>query len=250
MSGHSKWHSIKHKKGALDAKRGKIFTKHAKLIAIAARNGGEPEMNPGLRAAIDNAKADNVPNMNIERAIKKGSGQGKDAVSYEEILYEGFGPNGIALYIHAITDNKNRTSSDLKAILSRNNGGMGATGSSSWVFEQKGLITIPVKPGMNLDDMELTLIDAGATDIKRSDDILEVFTDYTELAKVRENLKKTGIEFESAEVAYMPKQTVKISDKETAEKVLGLIEAIEENDDVSDVYANFDIDDEIMNQLD
>ena len=250
MSGHSKWHSIKHKKGALDAKRGKIFTRHAKLIAIAARNGGDPESNPSLRTAIDNAKADNVPNMNIDRAIKKGSGQDKDAVIYEEIFYEGFGPHGIALYIHAITDNKNRSSSDLKAILSRKGGGMGATGSSSWVFDQKGLIIVPVKPGIDLDEMELMLIDAGASDIKRSSDVWEVFTDFTELAKVRGNLTKTGVVFERAEVAFIPKQTVRISDKETAEKVLALIDAIDENDDVSDVYANFDIDDDIMEQLD
>jgi len=250
MSGHSKWHSIKHKKGALDAKRGKIFTRHAKLIAIAARNGGEPESNPSLRTAIDNAKADNVPNMNIDRAVKKGSGQDKDAVIYEEIFYEAFGPHGIALYIHAITDNKNRSSSDLKAILSRKGGGMGATGSSSWVFDQKGVIIVPVKPGIDPDEMELMFIDAGASDIKRSDDVWEVFTDFTELAKVRENLKKSGIAFESAEVAFIPKQTVRISDKETAEKVLALIDAIDENDDVSDVYANFEIDDDIMEQLD
>ncbi len=249
MSGHSKWHSIKHKKGALDAKRGKIFTKHAKLIAIAARHGGDPEMNPGLRTAIENAKADNVPNMNIDRAVKKGSGQDKDAVIYEEIFYEGFGPNGIALYIHAITDNKNRTSSDLKAILSRKGGGMGATGSSSWVFEQKGLITVPMKPGVDLDEMELMLIDAGASDIKKSDDVLEVFTDFTELAQVRGNLTKNGIAFESAEVAFIPKQTVKLTTKDDAEKALSLIEALEENDDVSDVYANFEIDDSIIGQL-
>ena len=249
MSGHSKWHSIKHKKGALDAKRGKIFTRHAKLIAIAARNGGEPESNPSLRTAIDNAKADNVPNMNIDRAVKKGSGQDKDAVIYEEIFYEGKGPNGIALYIHTITDNKNRTSSDLRLILSRRGGALGATGSASWVFDQKGLIIVPVKPGIDPDEMELMFIDAGASDIKRSDDIWEVFTDFTELAKVRGNLTKAGVAFESAEVAFIPKQTVKISDKETAEKVLALIDAIDENDDVSDVYANFDIDDSIMEQL-
>lgn len=249
MSGHSKWHSIKHKKGALDAKRGKIFTKHAKLIAIAARNGAEIETNPSLRTAIDNAKADNVPNMNIDRAIQKGSGKGKDAVSYEEIFYEGKGPNGISLYIHTITDNKNRTSSDIRLILSRKGGALGATGSSSWVFDQKGLITVPLKPDMNLDEMELSLIDAGASDIKRADDLLEVFTNFTDLAHVRGNLTKAGIQFDSAEVAFIPKQTVKVTTKEDAEKVLALIEAIEENDDVSDVYANFDIEDEILEQL-
>ena len=249
MSGHSKWHSIKHKKGALDAQRGKIFTRHAKLIAIAARNGGDVDSNPSLRAAIDNAKADNVPNMNIDRAVKKGSGQGKDAVAYEEIFYEGFGPRGIAVYIHAITDNRNRASSELKTVLSRHGGGMGATGSSSWIFDKKGLITIPLANVSDLDELEMKIIDAGADDIKKENDYLDVYTNFASFAQVRANLLKMGVKIESGEITYIPKQTVKITDEDEARKVLNMIESLEENDDVNDVFANFDIDDEIIEKL-
>lgn len=249
MSGHSKWHSIKHKKGAADAQRGKIFTKHAKLISIVARHGADPDTNPSLRAAIDNAKADNVPNTNIDRAIKKGSGQDKDATNYEELFYEGFGPAGTALYVHVITDNRNRALSEVKAILTKKGGGMGAAGSAAWMFNRKGLITVPVKEGTNADDLELMLIDSGAEDIKKAGEIMEVYTDFTKLALVKENLMKSGIQFDKAEVVFIPKQTVKITDPEDARKVLNLVEMLEENDEVSGVYCNFDIDDELMEKI-
>jgi YebC/PmpR family DNA-binding regulatory protein len=249
MSGHSKWHSIKHKKGALDAKRGKIFTKHAKLVAIAARHGADPAINPSLRAAIDSARADNVPNSNIERAIKKGSGQDKDAVNYEEIYYEGFGPAGTAVYVHVITDNKNRALADVKAILSRKGGGMGTTGSASWIFSRKGVLIIPIKPGANADDIELAIIDAGAMDIKRDGDNFEVYTDAMQLTTVKKKLLESGFEISSAEITFIPKQVVKIENLEDAQKVLNLIDSLEENDDVSDVYCNFDISQELMEKL-
>ena len=249
MSGHSKWHSIKHKKGALDAKRGKIFTKHAKLVAIAARHGADPAINPSLRAAIDSARADNVPNSNIERAIKKGSGQDKDAVNYEEIYYEGFGPAGTAVYVHVITDNKNRALADVKAILSRKGGGMGTTGSASWIFSRKGVLIIPIKPGANADDIELAIIDAGAMDIKRDGDNFEVYTDAMQLTTVKKKLLESGFEISSAEITFIPKQVVKIENLEDDQKVLNLIDSLEENDDVSDVYCNFDISQELMEKL-
>lgn len=246
MSGHSKWSSIKHKKGALDAQRGKVFTKHAKLIAIAAKRGSDPDTNPSLRAAMDNAKLDNVPNMNVERAIKKGSGQDKDAVTYEEILYEAFGPGGTALYIQVITDNKNRALADIKSMLTRHGGSMGITGSAARLFERKGLIIVPLKEGANADEVELSLIDAGAQDIKREGSTFEVYTNAGELAKVRDSLKSAGVEFEKATIVFLPVQTVKIEDESTAKRVLGLVNMLDEHDDVSEVYCNFDISDELM----
>jgi len=247
MSGHSKWHSIKHKKGAADAKRGKIFTKHAKLITIVAKNGADPEMNPGLRAAIDNAKADNVPSSNIEKAVKKGAGLDKNAASYEEISYEGFGPAGTAIYIHVITDNKNRAVSDVKAILSKKGGNMGGAGTVAWMFERKGVIVIPIKG--DLEELQLQVIDAGAENMIEDGGNLEVHTDSTDLAKVRDALKAAGVELESAEITFIPKQTVKIEDEEDGRKVLNLIDALEENEDVSDVYCNFDMSEELIEKM-
>jgi YebC/PmpR family DNA-binding regulatory protein len=246
MSGHSKWASIKHKKGAADAKRGKIFTKHAKLITIAAKSGGDPDMNPSLRSAIDGAKSANVPNMNIERAIKKGSGQDKNAVTYEEIFYEGFGPVGTALYVQVLTDNKNRTLSEVKSALTKKGGGMGAAGSVAWMFERKGLIAVPLEDGVDADEVELAAIDAGASDTVREDSSLEVHTGATDLARVRDALKDAGIKIEEADITYIPKQTVKIESEEDARKVLGMIELLEENDDVAEVYCNFEMDDDLM----
>jgi YebC/PmpR family DNA-binding regulatory protein len=246
MSGHSKWASIKHKKGAADAKRGKIFTKHAKLIAIAAKNGPDPDTNPGLRSAIDGAKSANVPNSNIDRAIKKGSGQDKDAATYEEIFYEGFGPAGTALYVQVLTDNKNRALSEVKSTLSKKGGGMGAAGSVAWMFERKGLIAVPLSEGVDPDEVELAAIDAGASDTAREESVLEVHTGASDLAKVRDTLKESGIVIEEADITYLPKQTVKIEGEDDARKVLGLIEMLEENEDVAEVYCNFDMDDELM----
>lgn len=247
MSGHSKWAKIKHSKGLTDAKRGKVFTRHAKLVAIAAQRGADPVMNPSLRVAIDNAKAENVPNANIDKAIRKGAGLDKDAVHYEEMMYEAFGPKGTSLFIHVITDNKNRSLAEIKSILVRNNGAMAAAGSAAWVFETKGVITIPAKG--DVDELQLKIIDAGADDIKQDGDTIEVYTEAAKLTTVRDNLKNSGVEIESAKITLVPKQTVKIDDIENAEKVLRLIDAVDEHEDVADVYCNFDMDNELIEKM-
>lgn len=248
MSGHSKWHSIKHKKGAADAKRGKIFTKHAKLITIAARGGGDINMNPALRSAIANAKADNVPNANIEKAVKKGSGQDKDGVVYVEAVYEGMGPEGTAVLVEVITDNKNRSVANVKTIFTKNGGNMGGAGAVSWMFDKKGMI-IAKAGDKNLDEAELEAIDAGAEDLSLEDGIFQIITDPSDLMMVRDNMEKVGFEIENASISYLAKNPVVIDSVEKAQKVLKLLEAIEDDDDVSNVHSNFDISEEIMSQL-
>lgn len=249
MSGHSKWHSIKHKKGALDAKRGKIFTKHAKLITIAARDGGgDPEMNPTLRTAIVNAKADNVPNANIDKAIAKGAGDDKDGAQLSEVIYEGFGPEGTALYVQVITDNKNRSFANIKTLMNKNGGNMGEAGSVGWMFEKKGVI-LADSGELDSDEAELVAIDAGAEDIEKDGKEFEIVTSPTELMKVKDMLESGGFEVKKAELSYIAKETVKIEDKEKAAKVLKLMEAIEDDEDVANVYSNFDIPEEILEEL-
>jgi len=248
MSGHSKWHSIKHKKGIADAKRGKVFTRHANLITIAARNGGDPDMNPSLRLAIDNAKSENVPNANIERAIKRGTGEDKSAAQIEEITYEGYGPGKTAVIVECLTDNKNRTLTNVRTIFNKQGGNLGESGSVAWMFERKGVITINAE-GKNPDDVELAAIDAGAEDIERENDIIEIYTAPNDLTKVTDNLKKEGLEPENAEIQMIPKQTVKIEDEATAKKVLDFMELIEDDPDVSNVSSNFDISDELMEKV-
>jgi YebC/PmpR family DNA-binding regulatory protein len=249
MSGHSKWHSIKHKKGAADAKRGKIFTRHANLITIAARaGGGDPDMNSSLRLAIDNAKKENVPNDNIERAIKRGTGEDKGATQIEELKYEGYGPGKTAVIVECLTDNKNRTLTNIRTIFNKSGGNLGESGSVAWMFERKGVITINAE-GNNPDDVELTAIDAGAEDIEREDNIIEVYTASNNLTTVAENLKNAGFEPENAEVQMIPKQTVKIEDENTAKKVLDFMDALEDDPDVSNVSSNFDINYEVMEKM-
>ncbi len=249
MSGHSKWHSIRHKKGALDAKRGKIFTKHAKLITIAARDGGDnPDMNPGLRTAIANAKADNVPNANIEKAIKKGAGTDKDGVVFSEIMYEGFGPSGTAFYVYVITDNKNRAVTSVKIAFQKNGGNIGEAGTVGWMFEKKGLI-LAKTANEDLEEAELAVIDAGAEDVEFNDGIFSITTEFTSLMKVRDALEKAGFEIEKAEMNYVAKDPVKIDDKAAAQKIMKLFEALEDDEEVSAVFGNFDISDEILEEL-
>lgn len=249
MSGHSKWHSIRHKKGALDAKRGKIFTKHAKLITIAARDGGDnPDMNPGLRTAIANAKADNVPNANIDKAIKKGAGTDKDGVQFSEIMYEGFGPAGTAFYVYVITDNKNRAVTSVKIAFQKNGGNIGEAGTVGWMFEKKGLI-IAKAEGKDLEEAELEIIDAGAEDLDCDEGVFTITTEFTDLMKIRDILEQSGYAIEKAEMNYKAKDEIKISDKATAEKVMKLYEALEDDEEVSAVFGNFEIDDEILEQL-
>lgn len=248
MSGHSKWHSIKHKKGAADAKRGKIFTKHAKLIYIVARDGGaDPDMNPGLRTAIANAKADNVPNANIDKALKKASGD-KGGEQMEEVMYEGFGQVGTMMYVQVITDNKNRSYTNVKIAFTKNGGNMGAAGSVGYMFDRKGVIL--AKAGsLDKDEAELMAIDAGAEDISLDGDEFEIITSASELMKVRETLIELGFEVEKAEISYLAKDPVKIAGVEEARKVLKLMEALEDDEDVSNVYSNFDIPEDVLESL-
>lgn len=249
MSGHSKWHSIKHKKGAADAKRGKIFTMHSKLITIAAKEGGgDPEMNAALRAAIDNAKSANMPNANIDKAVKRGTGELKDGAIFEEVMYEGYGPAGIAVYVQALTDNKNRTVANVKSVFTKNGGNMGSTGSVGYLFHKKGRIVVKADPS-KFDDVELAAIDAGAEDIERGDDMVEVYTGPTDLHNVKKGLEDAGFEIESSELTYEPENTVEVADEDKARKILKFMEALEDDDDVSNVYSNFDIPDEVMGKM-
>ncbi len=248
MSGHSKWHSIKHKKGAADAKRGKIFTVHAKMITIAAKDGGDPDSNAALRSAIDNAKTANVPNTNIEKAIKRGTGEDKAGIVFNECMYEGYGPAGIAVYIQVLTDNKNRTVANVKSILTKNGGNMGTAGSVAYLFHKKGLIVIKAATD-KFDDVELAAIDAGAEDIQRGDDTVDVYTAPGELHAVKKALEEAGFELKSSEITFEPENTLAIEDEDKARKVLRFMDALEEDEDVSNVYSNFDIPEEIMEKM-
>ena len=244
MSGHSKWSTIKRKKGALDAKRGKIFTKLIKEITIAARlGGGDPDGNPRLRTAIQTAKGANMPQDNIARAIAKGTGE-LEGVNYEECAYEGYGPNGVAILISVLTDNRNRTGAEIRHILTKNNGTMAEPNAVAWNFEKKGLFLVPQESTDEETLMELAL-EAGAEDFESTDEFFEIHTSPDTFETVREALEQSGIPTESAELAMLPKSTVKLEGKE-AEQMLRLMEALEDNDDVQNVYANFDISEEQM----
>lgn len=237
MSGHSKWSTIKRKKGAADEKRGKIFSRLAKEISMAARSGGDPAGNPRLRAVLLAARAENMPKDNIDRAIKKGTGE-LPGVTYEEMRYEAYGTGGVAVIIDIVTDNKNRTVAEIRHLLMRNGGSMAESGAVSWNFEQKGVITIP-KDACSDDDMLEKAIEAGAEDVDSSGDVHEVTTASTDLYSVAKALEGMGLKANSAELTMIPKTTVKVEGKAVA-SVLRLIENLEEHDDVQNVYANFD----------
>ncbi len=248
MSGHSKWSSIKHKKAKEDAKRGKIFTKLIREIMVAAREGGgDIDSNPRLRTAVANAKSYNMPAENIERAIKKGTGELDSESHYEEAIYEGYGPGGVAILIEALTDNKNRTVAELRRIFSRNNGNLAESGSVSWMFEKKGLITFDAEK-VDEDTIFEIAIEAGAEDVKRSDNEFEVITSPKSFEEVKEAFDKRNIRYNLAEVTMIPKTTVKLDGKE-AEQVLKLMDILEDNDDVQKVYSNFDIPDSVMEKI-
>lgn len=237
MSGHSKWANIRVKKTAQDAKRGKIFTRHARLIEIIARSGGgDSDTNAALRTAIDNAKADSVPNANIERAIKKGAGENKGE-AMAEVVYAAMGPAGTAFLIECLTDNKNRTLGNVKNNITKNGGRFAESGSVSWLFEQKGIIAGSRAQKMS-DEEELKLIDAGAEDIETSDGGVAVTASREGWGRVRDLLKSFGFTIDVAGLKYIPKQTVDIADEETAKLIMQLIEAIEEDDDVAEVHTN------------
>ncbi len=248
MSGHSKWSTIKHKKAAQDAKRGKIFTKLIKEITVAARlGGGDPAANPRLRAAIEAAKAQNMPKSNIERAIKRGTGE-LEGVAYEEITYEGYGPGGVAVLVEAITDNRQRTVSEVRYIFSKRGGNLGEPGSVSWIFEKKGLIIVE-KDKVDEETLMDACLEAGADDIEDSGSEWEIVTSPEELPKVKKALEENGIEILSAKVTMVPSNVVKIDDEKKAQQLIALMNALEENDDVQNVYANFDIPDEILQKV-
>lgn len=244
MSGHSKWSSIKHKKGAADAKRGKIFTKLIKEITVAARmGGGDPDGNPRLRAAIAAAKAENMPKENIERGIKKGTGE-LEGQSYEETSYEGYGPGGVAVLVDCLTDNKNRTVAEVKHLFDRNGGSLGEPGCVSWIFEKKGLIVLD-KDQVEEEKLFDLALEAGAEDVREEDSEFEVLTDPSDFEAVKKAIDDAGLPFTLAEISMIPKNTVKLEGKK-AQQMMSLMEGLEDHDDVSNVYANFDISDDIL----
>jgi len=240
MSGHSKWHSIKHKKAAVDAKRGKMFTKIIRELAIAARmGGGDPEANPRLRKAISDAKAVNMPSDNIKRAIKKGTGE-LEGSNYEEISYEGYGAGGVAIYVEAVTDNKNRTVSELRHIFTRNGGNIGESGCVSWMFNRKGYIVIEKSEASEEKLLEI-IMDADAEDLKDDGDNFEIITAPENLDKVVKALQDHNIEMTTSKLAYLPQNYIKLEGKQS-QQLLRLMEELEDHDDVQNVWANFDID--------
>jgi len=247
MSGHSKWSTIKRKKGAADAKRGKAFTKIIKEIMVAARFGGSDiNSNSRLRAAVIAAKAENMPKDNIERAIKKGTGE-LEGVNYEELIYEGYGPGGVAMMLEVMTDNKNRTVADVRHIFSKQNGNLGEAGCVSWMFEKKGLIVID-KSNANEDRLIEVALEAGALDVKDTDKDFELVVSPSNFEEVKKVLEGAGFKFNYAEVTLVPQSTIRLTGKE-AEQMLKLMEGLEDSDDVQKVYANFDITDEEMERL-
>ena len=247
MSGHSKWSSIKHKKGATDAKRGKIFSKLIKEITVAARlGGGDPASNPRLRTSIQAAKAENMPKDNIERAIKKGTGE-LEGTSFEEVNYEGYGPGGVAMLIDCLTDNKNRTVADIKHIFDRHGGSLGEPGCVAWMFEKKGLI-ISEKEKIDEEKVLELALDAGAEDVSEDETGIEVITEPADFEVVKKAFDEAEMTYTLAEVSMIPQNTIKLEGKK-AEQMLNLMEAFEDNDDISHVYANFDIPDEVMEAL-
>ena len=240
MSGHSKWHNIRVRKTAEDARRGKVYTRHARLVEMAARGGGDPVTNSALRVAIDNARADNVPNANIERAIKKGDGELKGE-QMAEIVYAAYGPGGTAYLIECLTDNRNRTLSNVKFAISKHGGNFAESGSVQWMFERKGVVVgkkVPTSKVQDTSEMELELIDFGAEDVSDAGDVIDVTTDATNWTKVRDFLKGNGYEIVTAGLKYIPTQKMEVKDAETARKVMNFMEAIEEDDDVCEVHTN------------
>lgn len=243
MSGHSKWATIKHKKAATDAKRGSLFTKLIKEITIAARSGGKPETNPRLRVAIERAKEASMPADNIDRAMKKGTGE-LEGVSYEDITLEGYGPGGVAIYIEGVSDNKNRTTSEIRTIFSKRGSNMAGAGSVGWMFEKKGYFVIS-KNAIDEEKLMSIVLDAGAEDLVAEDENYAVKTSPADFFKVKKALDDNKITTENAEITLIPKSTVKVGG-EDAKKVLDLVDALEEHEDVQHVYANFDIPDELI----
>ncbi|NLW00742.1 MAG: YebC/PmpR family DNA-binding transcriptional regulator [Clostridiales bacterium] len=241
MAGHSKWANIKRKKEKTDAQRGKIFTKLGREIAVAVKEGGsDPDANPRLRDAIAKAKAANMPNDNIQRNIKKAAGE-LGSVNYEEVTYEGYGANGVALIVEALTDNRNRTASDMRHIFDRAGGSLGATGCVSWMFDRKGLLVLEKNENIDEDELMMLALDAGAEDISDEDDAFEIITAPSDFTAVRDSLENAGYSFASAEIAMIPQNYVDV-DEAAQEKIMSLIERLEDHDDVQNVFTNLNID--------
>jgi YebC/PmpR family DNA-binding regulatory protein len=246
MSGHSKWSSIKHKKGAADAKRGKLFSKLSRALIVAAREGGgDPAANLALANAIEKARSYSMPKDTIERAIARGSGADSDADSFEQVTYEGYGPNGVAVIVEALTDNRNRTAADVRAAFTKHDGNLGGSGSVAWLFERRGLILVDAG-GVDEDDLTLAAAEGGAEDVERDGSSFRVTSAPEDLTSVRETIEAAGLTVDSSELTLVPKTTVSLEDESAAKKTLRLIDALEENDDVQEVYANFDIPERVM----
>lgn len=240
MAGHSKWANIKHKKSKTDAQRGKLFTKIGRQIAVAVKEGGsDPETNPRLRDAIANARAANMPNDNIIRSIKRAAGE-LGNVTYEEITYEGYGPNGVAVIVQALTDNRNRTAGEMRYIFDRSGGSLGATGCVSWMFDRKGLIIIENSEDIDEDELMMQALEVGAEDIELEDGLFEILTDPADFTEVREGLEKSGYKIASAEVAMLPQNYVQLTG-EQYDQALSLFEKLEDHDDVQNVYHNLEL---------
>lgn len=249
MSGHSKWATTKHKKAALDAKRGKLFARLIKNIEVAARTGGgDPAGNPTLFDAIQKAKRNSVPADNIERAVKRGSGEETGGADWETIMYEGYGPSGVAFLIECLTDNRNRAASDVRVALTRNNGSLADPGSVSYLFTRKGVVVVPKADGVTEDDILTAVLDAGAEEVEDQGDVFQILSEATDVFAVRSALQEAGYEYDSAEAQFVPATQVQL-DLEGARKCMRLVDALEDCDDVQNVFANFDIPDEIQAQL-
>jgi YebC/PmpR family DNA-binding regulatory protein len=246
MSGHSKWSSIKHKKGAADAKRGKLFSKLSRAIIVAAKDGGpDPAGNLALQNAVEKAKSYSMPKDNIDRAIAKGSGADADAAAFETVVYEGYGPEGVAVLVEALTDNRNRTAADVRHIFAKTGGNLGTSGAVAWQFERRGVILVDAT-GVDEDELMLAAADAGADDVELDGSSYQITSAPEDLAAVRAALEATGFAVESAELTMIPSTTVEVADEGTAKRVLRLMDALEENDDVQEVYANFDIPERVL----
>jgi YebC/PmpR family DNA-binding regulatory protein len=249
MSGHSKWATTKHKKAVVDARRGKLFAKLIKNVEVAARTGGgDPAGNPTLYDAIQKAKKNSVPNENIDRAVRRGAGLEAGGATYETVTYEGYGPGGVAVLVQCLTDNKNRAAADVRTALTRNGGTMADPGSVSYLFNRKGVVIVPKADGVTEDEVLVAVLDAGAEEVDDLGESFEVVSEAHDLVAVRQALQDAGIDYESAEAAFLPSAEVAL-DEEHAKKVFRLIEAVEDSDDVQDVYANYSVPDDVMEKL-
>jgi YebC/PmpR family DNA-binding regulatory protein len=246
VSGHSKWSTIKHKKGAADAKRGQLFTKLSKGILVAAKEGGpDPASNLALQNAIEKARSFSMPKDNIERAIARGAGTEADGAAYETVVYEGYGPEGVAVLVEALTDNRNRTASDVRHLFTKHGGNLGTTGAVAWLFERRGIVMVAAE-GVDEDELMLAAADGGADDIAQDGTSFQVTSAPEQLSAVRAAVEAAGFAVEAAELSMIPKTTVEVGEEGTAKKVVRLVEALEENDDVQDVWANFDIPEHVL----